>query len=215
MKADTNNKNWKIQAAFVSLSKKLNKIWARASFCSVTWKRKRLWTDTLILVKVQHMCKHIAQHGHEENLLRSMEQCFLLPTCHIKIALLLLHFWNFPQCEVFHIIPKIDLGFHSFSLALDKSLTICSPAPSPLGMRVTRAKTTRCFSTGISLGLPSISTLKIKQTLFERRHDETWRHGHGDKENMMKLNFCSTYNTHLFCWSILSNQIRRWNTNIP
>ena len=188
---------------FVSLSRRLEKLWARASFsfCSVTWTRKRFKHTHFWPAKVQHICKHFAS---QRKLLRQTEQCFLLPS--VTYSGCTFHL----QCKVFHNIPNIDFGFHSLSLAIERSFITWSPAPSPEGISFTRAVTTRCFSSGISLGRPRISTLKIKKTLMEIWEGTWWK-----LDSMKRKAFAWVYNTHIFCWSIFSNWICHWNNSIP
>ena len=57
------------------------------SFCSFTWKRNVFRTGTLVLTKVIHMGKHNAQPGHEEKLLRPIEQ-----NCQLSSFAFLTHF---------------------------------------------------------------------------------------------------------------------------
>ena len=144
----------------------MDKLWARASFsfCSVTWTRKRFKHTHFWLAKMQHICKHFAS---QRKLLRPTEQCFLLPS--VTYSECSFHL----QYKVIHNIPNIDFGFHSLSLAIERSFITWSPAPSPKGISFTLAVTTRCFSSGISLGRPRISTLKIKKTLLERGNCES------------------------------------------
>ena len=69
------------------------------SFCSVTGQGNILSTNILVLARVQHKCKHIAQPGHKGKLAK---QCLLVKYC-LTATL---------QCRVLHRLHfKYSLGF--------------------------------------------------------------------------------------------------------